>query len=140
MVSFLQENPAWEREGREMPRSHVSVYITWFGRHESCCRWEGRLSPYVWVYVCAFTVSTYVLRWTQRVKGKHSRGVAYLWWEKLTSRDKANPQPLTAEQEAVFQRKGCHFCRDRGEEWVSTRTFLITEKKKNTAETDGLGC
>lgn len=92
---------------------HNTVWMTWIllqakGRNELIC---------VSVHVCVYC-SHMCLEQTQRVKGKHSRGVAYLLWEKLTARDKVHPQTLTAEQEGMlgkFQWKGCYSCRDRGE-------------------------
>lgn len=89
---------------------HNMVWMTWIllqakGRNELIC---------VSVHYC----SHMCLEQTQRVKGKHSRGVAYLWWEKLTAKDKAHPQPLMAGQEGMlgkFQSKECYSCRDRGE-------------------------
>lgn len=83
------------------------------------------------VYVCVYC-SHMCLERTQRLKGKHRR--------QLTVRDKAHPQTLTPEQEGMLGKSSSErgvipAGIERREEWVSTCTCLITQKK-----TDELGC
>lgn len=79
-----------ERGGRKILESHVSVYITWFGWHESYCRRKGGTSWYVWAYMSAFTVPTCVWSRLKWLKGNAAGalhicdGKSWLWEIKCT--------------------------------------------------------